>query len=342
VLLLNPAIEEMLGLPATVLQDEHFRHMLGLGGTATHRELAEALYLELRKKLEGEGGELRPARVRLQAGNRVVVVSMSPLIASVGGAPGLVAVVRDMSREAEVERLKNEFISTVSHELRTPITSIKGFTDLLFLGMAGDVTDTQRGFLEIIKSNVDRLTALVNDILDISRIETGRMQLTIEPLDLGELITQVLTSFQTQIQDKQLSLSWQEPAGLPRALGDEARVTQVLANLVANACSYTLAGGQVTVSLAPSTRAPGCLQVDVADTGIGIAPDDLGRIFDRFYRADHPLVQEAPGTGLGLPIVKMFVEMLGGRVWVDSELEVGSTFYFTLPVASADVSETVW
>ena len=339
VLLVNPAAEELLGFSAIALQGEHFRHMLGLGETETDRELAQALYSELRQRLEtpaDDPSRTRVSTVRLTAGKRVLAVTIAPLITELGGAPGLVAALRDISREAEVERLKNEFISTVSHELRTPMTSIKGYTDLLFLGMAGGLSDAQRSFLQIIKSNADRLTALVNDILDISRIETGRIRLTIEPLDLAGLISQVVRAFQEQYREKGLKLEWVEVAGLPQVRGDADRVTQVLNNLLANAWQYTPSGGRVTVSL---RQRDGFLQVDVADTGIGIGPDDLPRVFDRFYRADHPLVQEAGGTGLGLAIVKMFVEMLGGEIWVESELGVGSVFSFTLPLASAQLPE---
>ncbi len=339
VLLVNPAAEELLGFSAIALQGEHFRHMLGLGETATDRELAQALYSELRQRLEtpaDDPSRTQVSTVRLTAGKRVLAVTIAPLITELGGAPGLVAALRDISREAEVERLKNEFISTVSHELRTPMTSIKGYTDLLFLGMAGGLSDAQRSFLQIIKSNADRLTALVNDILDISRIETGRIRLTIEPLDLASLITQVVRAFQEQYREKGLKLEWMEVPGLPQVRGDADRVTQVLNNLLANAWQYTPSGGRVTVSL---RQRDGFLQVDVADTGIGIGPDDLPRVFDRFYRADHPLVQEAGGTGLGLAIVKMFVEMLGGEIWVESELGVGSVFSFTLPLAGAKLPE---
>lgn len=339
VLLVNPTAEELLGFAAVALQGEHFRHMLGLGETPIHRELAQALYTELRNRMEapeGDEARLQASTVRLEAGNRVLAINIAPLITTIGGTPGLVAALRDVSREAEVERLKNEFISTVSHELRTPMTSIKGYTDLLFLGMAGGLTDAQRNFLQIIKSNADRLTALVNDILDISRIETGRIQLTIEQLNLAEIITQVTVAFQEQYRDKGLDLIWQAPEKLPLIRGDAARLTQVLNNLVANAWHYTPSGGSITISVQETS---GFLQVDIKDTGIGIAPDDLPRIFDRFYRVDHPVVQEAEGTGLGLSIVKMFVEMLGGDIWVESELEVGTTFSFTMPLTTTDLPE---
>jgi PAS domain S-box-containing protein len=339
VLLVNPAAEELLGLSAMVIEGEHFRHILGLGETAAQRDLAQALYHELRTRLEtidDDRARLQAGSVRLESGKQVLAVNMAPLIVTVGGAPGLVAALRDASREAEVERLKNEFISTVSHELRTPMTSIKGYTDLLFLGMVGGLTDAQRNFLQIIKSNADRLTALVNDILDISRIETGRIRLTIEPLDLNSIISEVVIAFQEQYRDKGLALEWEEVTGLPKIRGDAARVTQVLNNLIANSWQYTPSGGQVAVSV--HSRG-GFLQVDVTDTGIGIGPDDIGRVFDRFYRVDDPAVEEVGGTGLGLSIVKMFVELLGGEIWIESELGVGTTFSFTVPLTTADVPE---
>jgi CheY-like chemotaxis protein len=216
------------------------------------------------------------------------------------------------------------------------MTSIKGYTDLLFLGMAGGLSDAQRSFLQIIKSNADRLTALVNDILDISRIETGRLRLTIEPLDLAEIVTQVAIAFQEQYRDKDLALEWEAPEQLPRVRGDAARVTQVLNNLLANAWQYTPSGGRVTLSV---QEMRGFLRIDVADTGIGIAPDDIARVFDRFFRADRPAVQEVEGTGLGLSIVKMFVEMLGGEIRVESQLDVGSVFSFTLPLVTTELPE---
>jgi PAS domain S-box-containing protein len=340
VLLLNPAAEELLGFAAMALEGEHFRHMLGLGITQDDRDLAQALYGELRTRLEAEDGvgvEQR-ASIRLEAGKRALAVNIAPLVLAIGGTPGLVAALRDISRQAEVERLKNEFISTVSHELRTPMTSIKGYTDLLFLGMAGGLTDAQRNFLQIIKSNADRLTALVNDILDISRIETGRLRLAVEPLNLVQLIDQVLASFAEQYREKGLHLQWNPPAALEDVRGDAARVTQILNNLLANAWQYTAPGGSVRIRAEERDRA---VHVHVEDTGIGIAADNLSRVFDRFYRVDDPAVQEAGGTGLGLSIVKLFVEMLGGEVWVESEPGKGSTFSFSLPLAREDLPESM-
>ncbi len=331
VLLLNPAAKELLGFADLSLEGEHFRHMLDLGESPADRELAAALYNELRTRLATQDASEveQGGSIRLEAGQRVLSVNVAPLVLAIGATPGLVAALRDISRQAEVDRLKNEFISTVSHELRTPMTSIKGYTDLLFLGMAGGLTDAQRNFLQIIKSNADRLTALVNDILDISRIETGRLRLTVERLNVLQLIDQVIVSFREQFREKGLDLQWRPPATLDAVRGDAARVTQILSNLMANAWRYTPAGGRVTVTV---EKRDGSVHVHVEDTGIGIAPDNLARIFDRFYRADHPVVQEAGGTGLGLSIAKMFVAMLGGEIWVESELGKGSVFSFSLPL----------
>ncbi len=251
---------------------------------------------------------------------------------------GAVALFRDITREVEVERLKSEFISTVSHELRTPMTSIKGYTDLLFLETVGDINQAQRNFLQIIKSNADRLTLLVNDILDISRIEMGRIRLDLKPLPIKTVIEEVVTSLSEQVQEKNLSITLEVPEDLPPVKGDHDRVTQILVNLISNAYQYTPRGGRITIS-AQQQRAfavGGALQVNVADTGIGISPEDQEKIFDPFYRAEHPLVQESGGTGLGLNIVKSFVEMQGGEIWVESELDQGSTFSFTLPLANGE------
>jgi PAS domain S-box-containing protein len=341
VLLINPAAEEMLGVSANALEGDHFRYILGMGETPVQRDLAQGLYSELRRRLESPRSLEDPVQastIRLSAGKRALAVNLAPLITSIGGVPGLVAALRDISREVEVERLKNEFISTVSHELRTPMTSIKGYTDLLFLGMAGGLSDAQRNFLQIIKSNADRLTALVSDILDISRIETGRIRLTMEALDLADLVANVILAFREQYREKGITLVWEPPSQLLEVRGDRDRVTQVLNNLIANAWHYTLPGGCVTVSI---EQEEGFLQVDVADTGIGISEENVGRVFDRFYRVDDPVVEEAGGTGLGLSIVKQFVEMLGGQIWVESQEGVGSTFSFTLPFVTSDVPDVV-
>ena len=269
---------------------------------------------------------------RLEVEDRVVSVRLAPVLMQ-DDFLGTVSVFRDITKEVEAERAKSEFVSTVSHELRTPMTSIKGYTDLLYLGAAGEVNENQRRFLSIIKSNVDRLTMLIHELLDISRIETGRVKLDLKPLSITQIVNELLLVMRAQAEEKHLALTAHIPSGLPPVRGDHDRVTQILTNLIANACQYTPSGGRVTIEARASD---GFIQVDVSDTGIGIAVEDQKKIFERFFRADHPVVRETEGTGLGLPIVKSLVELHGGRIWVESEPGKGSTFSFTLPIAEEE------
>jgi CheY-like chemotaxis protein len=237
-----------------------------------------------------------------------------------------------MTKEVEADRAKSEFVSTVSHELRTPMTAIKGYTDLIHSGMVGEINENQERFLGIIKTNTDRLTALINDLLDISRIETGRVRFEPVSVQLGDIVKTVIDALAPNAESRGHTLTFRVDAGLPEIMADPDRLNQVFTNLVGNAINYTPDGGQISVDV---FRVEGAVRVDVKDTGIGIHPGDLSKIFERFYRADHPMVQESRGTGLGLPIVKMFVEMHGGRVWAHSEADSGSTFTVLLPLPTA-------
>lgn len=240
---------------------------------------------------------------------------------------------RDVTQERELDRMKTEFVSQVSHELRTPLTAIKGFTDLLLDGDAGDVNEEQQEYLDIVKSNVDRLVALINDLLDISRIESGRIKLQLAPIDLADIIRSVAATMRPLLEGKQQTLTTVCVApDLPPAMGDHDRVVQVVTNLLSNAHKYTQAGGSISVS---AERAGDMLRVAVQDNGMGIPADDIPKLFTRFFRVDSSLTREIGGTGLGLSIVKSIVELQGGAVSVDSEPGQGSTFAFTLPLAKA-------
>ncbi|MDY7039720.1 MAG: ATP-binding protein, partial [Chloroflexota bacterium] len=269
------------------------------------------------------------AEVMLERDGRVISAHFAPILDEEHECLGIVTVLRDVTREREIAQAKSEFVSTVAHELRTPMTSIKGYADLILSGAAGTVSETQEQFLRVIRSNVERLAALVNDLLDISRIEAGRAKFEVLPLRVDEVAYDVVASLQAEIASGNLELELDIPPGLPAVQGDRNRIVQVLTNLLGNAYKYTPPGGRITLSV---RHTDGELQVDVSDTGIGIAPDDLDRVFERFYRADHEFVREQAGTGLGLPIAKSIVEMHGGRIWVRSELGKGSTFSFSLPV----------
>lgn len=276
------------------------------------------------------------AQTVLQIGKSTISAHLAPVITEHGEFLGIVTIFRDITREVEADRAKSEFVSTVSHELRTPMTAIKGYTDLIFGGTVGQVNDDQKRFLGIIKSNTDRLTALINDLLDISRIETGRVRFEPESIQLGSIVKNVIDALAPNAEQKEHALTFRVEAGLPEIMADPDRLNQVFTNLVGNAINYTPDGGKIAVDV---YCVEGAIRADIEDNGIGITQDDLGKIFERFYRADHPLVQESRGTGLGLPIVKMFVQMHGGRVWAESEMGHGSRFTVLLPVPTAQHEE---
>lgn len=281
-------------------------------------------------------GDTYAEQLELENG-RIVLVHLAPVILQ-NDFLGTVSIFRDITHEVEVDRLKSEFVATVSHELRTPMTSIKGYVDLLLMGAAGAVNENQSHFLEIVKSNTDRLNILVSDLLDISRIEAGRVSLMLEPLDLRELAEEVLadTLRRSQEDSKPMALSLEAPTRLPPVRGDAERVRQILGNLVDNAYHYTPENGTIIVRLhAPNGTE---MQIDVQDDGLGIPAEDQERIFERFYRGENPLVLATPGTGLGLSIVRQLVEMHHGRIWMDSKgiPGQGSTFSFTLPLYQSE------
>jgi PAS domain S-box-containing protein len=337
VVLFNAAAERILDLPREEAMGKTTREMLGLYGSQAQDWMAAVAEWETEPESYVRDDYLA---AQLTIEDRIVSVHLAPVLMGARRSAqqflGTVSVFRDVTVEVEADRAKTEFVSMVSHELRTPMTSIKGYTDLLLMGSVGSLTDGQERFLSIVRSNVDRLTMLVDDLLDISRIESGRLELTPEPMNLQEAVTRVVASMEARADEKGLILQSQLPTVLPMVRADSDRVVQILTNLVGNACQYTPSGGEVVVS-AQAKETEVCISVQ--DTGIGISPRDQEKIFDRFFRADSPDVQGVSGTGLGLPIVKSLVEMHGGEIWVESELGKGSSFTFTLPTET--VSEPV-
>jgi signal transduction histidine kinase/DNA-binding response OmpR family regulator len=335
--LVNPAAECILDAPGGQLVGQEFHKLFSAFGMPGREEAIAAMEALLSAPNSMEALLSAPSlemhkvlKMNLEVDSRVVHAQLSPVLTQRGDFLGVVTVFRDITKQVEADQAKSEFVSNVSHELRTPMTAIKGYTDLLHTGAVGLINDKQERFLGIIKSNADRLTALINDLLDISRVETGRVRFEPRPMQIGDVIADVVNALAREAEAKHQTLTYELVGGLPDLLGDRDRLNQVLTNLVSNAVRYTPKGGEIEVRAYP---VEGAVRVDVRDTGIGIAPDDLAHIFERFYRADHPLVRRASGSGLGLAIVKMFVEMHGGRVWVESEQGVGSTFTIVLPVA---------
>lgn len=250
---------------------------------------------------------------------------------------GRIFVFRDVTRETVVDRMKTEFVSTVSHELRTPLTAIKGYVDLMVGGQTGPLNDVQTEFLTMVQASTRRLTTLINDMLDISRIESGRIEIRHESVAYLPLIEETVRMMQNEAAARQITLAAQleNEANdfFPRVSGDADRITQVLINLISNGIKYTPSGGRVTVRVG---REGDVVTTCVEDTGIGISQEDQRRLFQKFFRADNSTTREVGGTGLGLAITKAILEKLNGTVWVDSTPGGGSQFWFTLPTIAAE------
>lgn len=330
--LVNAATERILELPREKVMGRMTNEMLGLYGSQG-QDWMETISGWAKHPETYTVGEYLAAQ--LDTGDRVVSIHLAPVLTS-DEFLGTVSVFRDVTANVEAEKAKSEFVSTVSHELRTPMTSIKGYADLLMMGAVGALTNKQQDFLSIIKDNADRLTALVNELLDISRIESGRVELSHSTMNVEDITSRVLTTMKNRAKEKDLILQRDIPPDLPNVSADADRVIQILTNLVANACQYTPSSGEIVVSARACDEK---VHVRVQDTGIGIAPEDLDKVFDRFFRADDALVQEVSGTGLGLSIVKSLVEMHGEQIGVESKLGKGSTFTFTLAIAKPETAE---
>ncbi len=236
-----------------------------------------------------------------------------------------------LERMREVDRLKTQFLANMSHELRTPLNSIIGFSRVILRGIDGPLTELQQADLTAIHNSGQHLLGLINDILDLSKIEAGKMELALEDIDLPDTIKGVMSTAIALVKDKPVELRQNVPADLPPIKADPRRIRQVILNLVSNASKFT-ERGSITVSVVvhPSRRE---LFVSVSDTGIGVPADKLEHIFEEFTQIDASTTRKVGGTGLGLAISRRFVEMHNGRIWVESQLGVGSIFTFALPLA---------
>jgi PAS domain S-box-containing protein len=330
----NLSAEAILGLKPGEINGLPITKFVGLFGQAAQTWM-ETIHSWSENPAGHQAGESYAEQLTLETG-KVVLVHLAPVIWR-SEFLGTVSIFRDITREVEVDRLKSEFVATVSHELRTPMTSIKGYVDILLMGAAGALNENQTHFLDIVRSNTNRLSILVNDLLDISRIEAGRVSLNMQSIDLREVVKEVLADVTRRSKDenKPMVLTIDSADDLPPINGDLERVRQILANIVDNAYHYTPENGKIDIRM---KTVDGMVQVDVKDTGIGIDPGESERVFERFYRGEDPLVLATPGTGLGLAIVKQLVNMHKGRIWLTSKGKSGqgSTFSFTLPIWQAE------
>jgi two-component system phosphate regulon sensor histidine kinase PhoR len=324
ILVANHALRQLLHLPPSV-------------ANRTALEIIRNAQLEeaIRNVIQKESSTSFELNLPLPLGRtfEVNVVRIMPSPEEKGkdaeGIRGAIAVFHDITRLKELEKVRQDFVANVSHELRTPLTTIKGYAETLLEGALKEEVAFQ--FVQVIKRHSDRLTKIVEDLLTLSKIELKEFQLKMETLPFHELAEDVLHYIQGTAERKKISVSLEIPITL-RITGDRRYLEQILINLIDNAIKYGQEGGKITLSATQKDQRE--MEVSVRDNGVGIPREDLPRIFERFYRVDKGRSQELGGTGLGLSIVKHLVQAHGGRVWAESQLGEGSTFYFTLPFTS--------
>lgn len=292
---------------------------------------------EMRAKVELSGAlrDIEVASNRKDGAAIYLSLSVSPITGIDGKIAGFLRVAKDITekkryerRLKELDKLKSDFVSNVSHELRTPLTAIKGSVDNMLDGLTGDLNEKQSRYLVRIKSNTDRLARLINDLLDLSKIEAG-IKLKPTNLDLATIAREVIESLRPLAAEKLITITIESLESALDAWADPDRIAEILMNLLGNAIKFTPNDG--TVSLSLQRNGTEWVEVSVADTGPGIPSEEANRIFDKFYQVTQAKNQKAVGTGLGLTITKALVEMHGGRIWLESEVGKGSIFSFTLP-----------
>ena len=237
----------------------------------------------------------------------------------------------------EVDRLKSEFLANMSHELRTPLNSIIGFSRVILKGIDGPINELQQQDLEAIHHSGQHLLDMINNILDLSKIEAGKMELRIEEIQLHDVIDSVVSTARGLVKERPIQMLTDIPENMPSVSADRTRIRQILLNLLQNASKFT-DEGSITVKVTELEESKK-VKISVIDTGIGIAPDDQNKLFERFSQVDSSLTRKVGGSGLGLSITKLLVEMQGGEINLDSDVGKGSDFWFTLPLA--DVVEEV-
>ncbi len=313
-------------------------------GHSYEEVLPKAIYPVLRRLIEGATSDEQEFRIDIRGFEETLGIAALPMRAAQEGHPaGHVIICRDLttSRELvklrEIDAMKNDFISLVSHELRTPLTSIMAYSETLLLEGMVETEEERREYLEIIHSEGERLSRLINDVLDLTKMESGRLEYLYEDHDINDVIHTALAPSNSLIQKKSLTLETRLAEGLPTIKLDADRITQVLTNFLSNAVKFTPEGGTITVTSMETPPEEGqqvaTVTVSVADTGIGIAPEDLNRVFSKFEQIEH-IDHHSTGTGLGMPICKQIIEEgHAGKIWIQSEVDKGTTVCFRIPIS---------
>jgi two-component system phosphate regulon sensor histidine kinase PhoR len=331
--LFNSMIEGLLLLDEDAriqLANRAFMELFGISVDVRGKTILEVVRQhELDKLVEAVAAQKQVLGYELKLGGlfeRWLQINAAGVFDSDGKKQGTILVFHDLTRLKQLERTREEFVANVSHELRTPLSLIKGYVETLLDG-AKDNPEVATKFLQTIQRNSERLQFLIEDLLTISELESGRLKMNLQPVRLRSLVERVLEDFKTQAESRRVELTNDVPELTAR--GDSDRLQQVLGNLIGNAIKYGRDGGHVNVT--GRLLNGNAIELRVQDDGPGIPAESLERVFERFYRVDKARAREQGGTGLGLSIVKHIVASHGGKVWAKSDLGKGTAFYFTLP-----------
>lgn len=327
ILMMNDAAENIFGKSLKEKAGKHISEGIGEEHmVALSRDLSSVIKDGTEKEIELNAADE----------TRHVLKSSTALVHNTEGkVVGMISVLTDITKQKELDRLKKDFVTHVTHELRTPLVAVKQAVSLLVDKTAGAVNEQQEKMLQLMKRNIERLSKFINDLLDMQRIESGKLSVCQDVTDIHAVINDVVQSLLPWASNQGIELSMQSPDTIPRVYADSDRVIQILTNLTGNAIKFTRKGGKVSINVSNQKvkeEMSKFLKISVIDNGRGIAREDLDRIFEKFEQAGNKESTDIKGSGLGLSIVKSLVEMHGGKIWVESQLGAGSKFTFSLPL----------
>lgn len=323
IVLLNRAAETLLGVKRVAALNQPVAGVLA--ASTLKGRLEPDLFIDLAE----------PATETFDLGDRQLRANAAPVISRNGERLGVVAVLQDTTRQYLAEESKHDFVASISRELRTPLAAIKGYTEVMLSGMAGDLPATSEQFLNVIRENTLKMASLTDNIIFMADLERDQIKLQYEEVNVAGIVRKMVGQYRKRIEERSLTVDLDIPSDLPPAEADPARLHLILDNLLSNAVKFTFPNGHITIgcrAVYGTLGQPTYVSIWISDTGVGIPPDEQNNVWRRFYRVDNPLSLEAGGLGLGLTIVKTLVEAHGGRVWADSTLNRGSTFTVLLPI----------
>jgi PAS domain S-box-containing protein len=321
VLMMNPAAEKLLGVSK---KDK-------IGRSLSENLKEEQLISLVKGNSQDQSKQGREIElISQQDETKKILRASSAVIEDENGKTvGMVSVLSDITKQKELEQLKSNFVANVSHELRTPLVAMSKSISFILSKAAGEITENQEQFLSIAERNLKRLSILINDLLDLSKLDAGKMELKRDNLSIEDVIDEIIASLNTWAQTKSIVLEKNIHKGLPKVFIDSDRMIQVFNNLIGNAIKFTPNNGRIIIEVKLST---GQIEVSIQDNGIGIDPEDLPKVFEKFYQTGERASTDIGGTGIGLSIAREIIQLHGGKIWAESEKGKGAKFIFTLPL----------